>query len=226
METKHVNITIKSAKDNEFIHLNKMLQDFKSESKSMKTIGCFWVRMPTDLYIKHNSKKVFSSFEIYHVSYEEKFIVLLYRHEFDMDKIPPNPNTCIGTNTFEYSVTKNSIKVIIASDGRMNFTSGGVLKMDDINELKNVKLVRLVHEFPRIGGLFTSKDIWSLVGIQVPYKELKKKAEKNNAMIEDMKDVKDKWITNDVRDILLENTNVKYLNSSTVYHELSGSFVF
>ena len=180
--------------------------------------------MPSDLYKTVCSRKIFASFDIYHVSFEEKYIILLYRYKFDVNKIPPNPNTTIGSHTFMYSKAKNSIIVISNNDGKVNM-NGNVLKMSDDKLGDHIKVIRFTHEFPRLGGLFTSKDVWLLKGIQVPYNKLKEVAKKNNLDLKDIKDMHESWLTKDVLKIIMANSSVNCENYDKVYNNLAGSLV-
>ena len=158
------------------------------------------------------------------MSYEEKYIILLFRYKFDIDKIPPNPNTTIGSHTFMYSKAKKSIIVISNNDGMVNMV-GNVFKTSDDNLGDHVKLIRFTHDFPRLGGLFTSKDVWLLKGFQVPYKKLKELATKNKFELKDIKDMNESWLTKYVVKIIMSNSSVNCESFDKVYKNLSGSIV-
>ena len=115
--------------------------------------------------------------------------------------------------------------MLVTKDGHVVMT-GKVLRMSDrLGANAKIKLIRFTPDFPRLGGLFKSKDVWVLVGVRVPHAKLKQLAQKSSR-IEDLKNVKEGWLTKEIAHVLSSDSTVRYKNLSRVYEEIPGSLIF
>ena len=80
-----------------------------------------------------------------------------------------------------------------------------------INHIPHLLAVRVMQSFPRLSGLYDSKDVWFLYGLRVPYRSLKKislgatDGEVQSIQVQSICALNAQWLTQDLITIIKQD---------------------
>lgn len=226
-------ITLKSS--TQFNKLARDIDDFKKQLIISGLEGAFFIKMSTGLYeslVRHH-RFLSNKLQLYHVSYEAGFVVVVYKH--GNPRIPTNPNAIIGSHVLIYTRDNSGMHVLMIKEEYGMTIPGGILGLRDkelmsragikinLNDAK-LKLVRFMPQFPRLAGLFKSKDLWMLFAIKKTMNELENYVAKSQGKlaIVHVDDIKTKWMTKQVKAIVKSRSEIDCKSVKNAYDGLPG----
>ncbi len=236
-----------------FIKTSKDLKKFEGKSRSTNHMEPCAISIDKALFHKHHTVLLSQcNLQVYHASYESDDFILV--RPIRGQKLPPPPNTIVGTHVFIYSKHKNKIHVLVTKENGNIGIPGGHIDLKDKNlsmslsrefneelgktlTLKpKLKLIRLINKFPRFSGLYKSNDIWFLFACKVSSKTLQNLASKktlqngdgevDDLLVMPIDEIQTKWLTPDIITTINESGSLSHVSSKNVYDNLEGVIIF